>query len=96
MARKQENQENREGESALISCTPKRLGYDVGRKCGQRVVPGAGLEPARPFGQGILSPLRLPFRHPGFCLRNLRFSQCYQWFCENQMYQTLPLLSFVF
>lgn len=29
------------------------------------VVPEAGLEPARPFGQGILSPLRLPFRHPG-------------------------------
>ena len=23
----------------------------------------AGIEPARPFGQGILSPLRLPFRH---------------------------------
>ena len=31
-----------------------------------KVVPGAGLEPARPCGQGILSPLRLPFRHPGF------------------------------
>src|SRR5690606_35907459 len=30
-----------------------------------RVVPEAGLEPARPFGQRILSPLRLPFRHPG-------------------------------
>jgi hypothetical protein len=29
------------------------------------LVPGAGIEPARPFGQGILSPLRLPFRHPG-------------------------------
>ena len=28
-------------------------------------VPGAGVEPARPFGQRILSPLRLPFRHPG-------------------------------
>jgi hypothetical protein len=23
----------------------------------------AGLEPAQPFGRGILSPLRLPFRH---------------------------------
>jgi hypothetical protein len=22
-----------------------------------------GLEPSRPYGQGILSPLRLPFRH---------------------------------
>jgi hypothetical protein len=28
-------------------------------------VPGAGLEPARPFGQWILSPSRMPFRHPG-------------------------------
>ena len=28
-------------------------------------VPGAGFEPARPFGQWILSPPRLPFRHPG-------------------------------
>jgi o-succinylbenzoate synthase len=28
-------------------------------------VPGAGFEPARPFGQRILSPPRLPFRHPG-------------------------------
>jgi diguanylate cyclase (GGDEF)-like protein/PAS domain S-box-containing protein len=28
-------------------------------------VPGAGLEPARPCGQRILSPPRLPFRHPG-------------------------------
>ena len=26
---------------------------------------GAGLEPARGFPQGILSPPRLPFRHPG-------------------------------
>lgn len=29
------------------------------------MVPVAGLEPARPHGQGILSPLRLPFRHTG-------------------------------
>ena len=28
-------------------------------------VPGAGLEPARGCPQGILSPPRLPFRHPG-------------------------------
>ena len=28
-------------------------------------MPGAGLEPARLFSQGILSPKRLPFRHPG-------------------------------
>ena len=28
-------------------------------------VPEAGVEPARPCGPGGLSPLRLPFRHPG-------------------------------
>src|ERR671923_634771 len=28
-------------------------------------MPGAGFEPARPEGQGGLSPQRLPFRHPG-------------------------------
>jgi hypothetical protein len=37
-----------------------------GRNSGERRwVPGAGFEPARPFGQWILSPPRLPFRHPG-------------------------------
>ncbi len=30
-----------------------------------KTVPGAGLEPAWPRGPGGLSPLRLPFRHPG-------------------------------
>lgn len=29
------------------------------------VVPRAGVEPARPFGQGILSPVCLPFHHRG-------------------------------
>ncbi len=29
------------------------------------VVPEVGVEPARPYGQGILSPQRLPFRHSG-------------------------------
>ena len=29
------------------------------------LVPKAGLEPAHPFGRGILNPLRLPFRHLG-------------------------------
>jgi hypothetical protein len=29
------------------------------------LVPGVGLEPTYPFEWGILSPLRLPFRHPG-------------------------------
>ena len=32
---------------------------------GAVLVPGAGIEPALPIGKGILSPLRLPFRHPG-------------------------------
>jgi hypothetical protein len=31
-------------------------------------VPRAGLEPARPFGLGILSPLCLPFHHRGNCV----------------------------
>jgi hypothetical protein len=35
------------------------------RSAGVLAIPGAGLEPARPCGQGILSPARLPFRHPG-------------------------------
>lgn len=29
------------------------------------LVPGVGVEPTNPFGSGILSPLRKPFRHPG-------------------------------
>ena len=28
-------------------------------------MPGVGVEPTRPCGPRILSPLRLPFRHPG-------------------------------
>ena len=28
-------------------------------------VPGVGIEPTWDFSRGILSPLRLPFRHPG-------------------------------
>ena len=39
-----------------ILCNPRRF-----------LVPETGLEPARPCGQGILSPLRLPFRHSGIC-----------------------------
>ena len=31
----------------------------------ESLVPGAGLEPARPCGQRILSPLRLPIPPPG-------------------------------
>jgi hypothetical protein len=32
------------------------------------MVPGEGVEPSRPFGQRILSPLCLPFHHPGISL----------------------------
>ena len=37
----------------------------VVKTVGKDMVPRAGVEPARPFGQRILSPQRLPFRHPG-------------------------------
>ena len=33
--------------------------------CKRKLVPKAGLEPARPLRRGILNPLRLPFRHLG-------------------------------
>ena len=33
------------------------------------LVPGAGLEPARPCGQRILSPLRLPIPPPGLQIK---------------------------
>ena len=33
------------------------------------VVPEVGVEPTRPEGRGILSPLRLPFRHSGMEIR---------------------------
>lgn len=38
------------------------------------LVPLAGLEPARSYDLGILSPLRLPFRHSGGARDNLRIS----------------------
>ncbi len=36
-----------------------------GRRASDPLVPEVGLEPTRPFGQRILSPSRLPFRHSG-------------------------------
>ena len=39
------------------------------------VVPRAGVEPARPFGQRILSPQRLPFRHPGMLSVSLNITR---------------------
>ncbi len=41
-------------------------------------VPGAGLEPARPRGLGILSPLCLPFHHPGIQKALTRGKGCEQ------------------
>src|SRR5690606_5755328 len=38
------------------------------RDRGVTLVPGEGLEPSRPRGPRILSPPRLPFRHPGVLL----------------------------
>ncbi len=35
------------------------------RKTGMLMVPGAGIEPARPLSRGILSPLCLPIPPPG-------------------------------
>ena len=35
------------------------------------MVPGAGVEPARCFHRGILSPLRLPISPPGLVLDGL-------------------------
>src|SRR2546426_7107512 len=35
-----------------------------------RLVPGAGVEPARPHGHWILSPAWLPLHHPGPILTN--------------------------
>ena len=44
-----------------------------------KCVPGAGFEPARPFGQWILSPPRLPFRHPGPAWAELDVVTSRQW-----------------
>src|SRR5438445_8426517 len=34
------------------------------------LVPGAGFEPARPYGHGVLSATRLPLLHPGSFYRS--------------------------
>ena len=54
----------------LAAVRPPVPGPSVGASFLQ-LVPGAGFEPARPFGQWILSPPRLPFRHPGQSGRSL-------------------------
>jgi hypothetical protein len=50
---------------------------EVVKTLGKGVVPRAGVEPARPFGQWILSPQRLPFRHPGICQLSLAFLEVF-------------------
>ncbi len=41
------------------------LGSRIGEAESNEVVPGVGLEPTRPFGQGILNPSRLPIPPSG-------------------------------
>ena len=55
---------------------PQRRKWHPARRCSPLPmfysVPKEGLEPSRPFGRRILSPLRLPFRHFGSRLGVLR------------------------
>ena len=44
---------------------PTRARLETHLEIVSNMVPRAGLEPARPFGLGILSPLCLPFHHRG-------------------------------
>src|SRR5690606_7048398 len=53
------------GTAESFECTPYFAARATLLCCIEVTVPRAGLEPARPFGLRILSPLRLPFRHPG-------------------------------
>lgn len=48
-----------------LNTVPVSLAVFMGKRFSPILVPGAGLEPARDFSQWILSPPRLPFRHPG-------------------------------
>src|SRR6185436_11503543 len=52
---------------ACLTVVPSELVVRSARRSVResRFVPKAGLEPALPCGKGILSPLRLPFRHSG-------------------------------
>jgi hypothetical protein len=55
---------------------------EVVKTVGKGMVPRAGVEPARPFGQRILSPQRLPFRHPGM-LSATEFYQAFPLFAKS-------------
>ncbi len=48
------------------------LGFLDARRRGGFFVPGVGFEPTRACAQRILSPPRLPFRHPGLGILGLR------------------------
>ena len=50
---------------------------------GKGMVPRAGVEPARPFGQRILSPQRLPFRHPGMLSVNSDYIKEFPLFAKS-------------
>ena len=56
----------------------------VVKTLGKGMVPRAGVEPARPFGQRILSPQRLPFRHPGMLSVNLTISKNFLFSLSHQ------------
>ena len=48
-----------------LALCPREQPISRGPKTPRKQVPEEGLEPTRPFGQRILSPSRLPFRHSG-------------------------------
>ena len=55
------------GEPVFPYLSALRAAESVGQKSESLIlVPGAGLEPARPCGQQILSLPCIPFHHPGF------------------------------
>ena len=71
----------REGKIAEgVAVTPEtgRLTFDaLGEvaKLLRKLVPGAGIEPTRPYGPGILSPVRLPVPPPRHQVRCHRISE---------------------
>ena len=62
-----------EGTQGREECGPDALALaptapgNRDRRVGVVLVPGAGVEPACPFGPGILSPLRIPIPPPRRC-----------------------------
>ena len=54
----------------ILDCCNRILTFGMAARAGAKdVVRTEGLEPSRDYSQGILSPLRLPFRH----VRNVAF-----------------------